>query len=362
MESTSSCLSDSDDYDGGVVTVQGYRSLFEQVDTLHSTESANQCSAKAVSRDSATKPDYSTAIFSTISLDGLTVQGYVDTGASHSTVSDELFMSFSDATKSTLRDSVPGQFISLGAKGHFIPRPGSAQVPVVYGDRHFTFKFDVGKPPSGIAVVIGRDLQSEVGISISGLMPPMASAAREPSPDVSPSLFDPDESNIHHSLNTHPSFLQAIDRNQSISSNTFCNLPEAVVNLETGDNPPVYRRQYPIPHSVHPVVDKQVNEWLANGKVVESPRGCQWNLPLLVALKKDSETGQRKPGRVCIDPRALNLLLQPDRYPLPLVSEIFQFLAGKAIFSALDLSRVSYNCLYTNHIDRNYRSRGPVVI
>lgn len=34
-------LSDSDDYDGGVVTVQGYRSLFEQVDTLHSTESAN---------------------------------------------------------------------------------------------------------------------------------------------------------------------------------------------------------------------------------------------------------------------------------------------------------------------------------
>jgi hypothetical protein len=66
---------------------------------------------------------------------------------------------------------------------------------------------------------------------------------------------------------------------------------------------------------------------------------CQWNLSLLVALKRDPVTGVKKPNRVCIDPRALNALLVPDRYPLPLVDDIFQFLAGKSIFSAIDLEQ-----------------------
>ena len=70
-----------------------------------------------------------------------------------------------------------------------------------------------------------------------------------------------------------------------------------------------------------------------------SPERVSMELPLLVALKKDPVTSEKKPGRVCIDPRALNSLLQPDRYPLPLVSEIFQFLARKSVFSAIDLEQ-----------------------
>ena len=78
-------------------------------------------------------------------------------------------------------------------------------------------------------------------------------------------------------------------------------------------------------------------------------------MPLLVAWKKDNQTGQKKPGRVCIDPRALNRLLKLDRYPLPLVSDIFKLLAGKAIFSAIDLEQ-SFLQLRVRECDRHQLS------
>ena len=66
-------------------------------------------------------------------------------------------------------------------------------------------------------------------------------------------------------------------------------MPEAIVRLDTGDQPPVYRRQYQIPHSLQKATDDQINEWIEHGKVTDAPVGCQYNNPLLVVPKKDLE-------------------------------------------------------------------------
>ena len=59
-----------------------------------------------------------------------------------------------------------------------------------------------------------------------------------------------------------------------------------------------------------------------------------------MADKRDPITGERSPGRVCIDPRLLNAqLVLPDRHELPRVSDVFAFLAGKDMFSLIDLAQ-----------------------
>ncbi|KAH9252112.1 hypothetical protein BASA81_009961 [Batrachochytrium salamandrivorans] len=89
-----------------------------------------------------------------------------------------------------------------------------------------------------------------------------------------------------HHLASHHELTEAIQRNQAIPPNSFCNVPVAVVELETGDHPPVYRRQYPIPSNVHDQVKEQIEEWVQTGKVTDAPIGCQYNNPLLVIPKK----------------------------------------------------------------------------
>ncbi|KAH9250385.1 hypothetical protein BASA81_011792 [Batrachochytrium salamandrivorans] len=74
------------------------------------------------------------------------------------------------------------------------------------------------------------------------------------------------------------------------------------------------------------------------GKVTDAPIGCQYNNPLLVVPKKDLE-GKLSKVRVCIDPRQLNKQLQADRFPLPLIKDIFSFFANSKIFSTIDLEQ-----------------------
>ncbi|KAH6586772.1 hypothetical protein BASA61_006449 [Batrachochytrium salamandrivorans] len=92
-----------------------------------------------------------------------------------------------------------------------------------------------------------------------------------------------------HHLASHHELTEAIQRNQASRQTPFAMFPVAVVRLETGDHPPVYRRQYPIPFNVHDQVKEQIEEWVQTGKVTDAPIGCQYNNPLLVVPKKDLE-------------------------------------------------------------------------
>ena len=118
----------------------------------------------------------------------------------------------------------------------------------------------------------------------------------------------------------------------------FCSLPEAEVVLIVDPTKKLYRKQYKLPNAAEPTVTEIVNRWLSEGKIEIAPNNCEYNNPLLVVPKKNSE-GEIIGGRVCLDTRILNdALLIDDKFPLPYVNDILETFGGKCIYGELDLS------------------------
>ncbi|KAJ9521258.1 hypothetical protein QJQ45_022966 [Haematococcus lacustris] len=105
------------------------------------------------------------------------------------------------------------------------------------------------------------------------------------------------------------------------------------IRLEPGAVPP-YRRMYKLSPREDAEVRKQVAELLAKGLI--EPSSSPYGAPILFVQRKDGSL------RMCIDYRALNKLTVRDRYPLPRIDELFDKLAGKKVFSSLDL-QASYH-------------------
>ena len=165
---------------------------------------------------------------------------------------------------------------------------GSLRLPFVWGGREYIHDFDILDLPLATDVIIGYDLCNKLGLGITGL--PLSHPAHSSEPllnDKPDSLIDADQQHFRHELEGDPVLKEAVKANQLIASNTFCNLPEAVVRLNTVDAAPIFRRQYAIPFIIAPPVTQQVNEWLAKGQVVPAPSQCAWNQPLLAVPKKD---------------------------------------------------------------------------
>ena len=118
----------------------------------------------------------------------------------------------------------------------------------------------------------------------------------------------------------------------------FCSHPSAIIEIDTGEAKPVFRRQYSIPFALHEKVEKQIQEWLEEGFIVAHNENTDYNNPLLVVPKYDLAHAI-KAWRVCIDPRLLNLCIKSVNYPLPLIEDLLLLLAGATYFSKLDLRK-----------------------
>ncbi|KAH9248629.1 hypothetical protein BASA81_013699 [Batrachochytrium salamandrivorans] len=265
-------------------TVEDFYELFSKRPSNHLSQSLSE----------QTGIDYNSAFLVPIIFESVQLSAYIDSGASHSSVPQTLLQQIPHRK---VIPPVPNSKTSLGAKDAYTPRLGSIDLPFTWDNKKFTHKFEISDPPAGIQVIIGRDLFTLLGITISGL--PLPQPVNKPAEEE---------------------------------------LAQPYLELETGDHPPVYRRQYPIPFNVHDQVKEQIEEWVQTGKVTDAPIGCQYNNPLLVVPKKDLE-GKLSKVRVCIDPRQLNKQLQADRFPLPLIKDIFSFFANSKIFSTIDLEQ-----------------------
>jgi hypothetical protein len=77
-------------------------------------------------------------------------------------------------------------------------------------------------------------------------------------------------------------------------------------------------------------IEKQVSELLVAGSIV--PSVSPFASPVLLVQKKDGS------WRFCVDYRKLNDMTIKNRFPMPLVEEILDELAGTKFFTSLDMT------------------------
>lgn len=90
---------------------------------------------------------------------------------------------------------------------------------------------------------------------------------------------------------------------------------------------------YRVPHAHKAEIDRQVKKLKENDLI--EPSHSAYNSPLLLVPKKS--TDNTKKWRLCVDFRALNKKLVPDKFPLPRIDEILDNLGRTKYFSVIDL-------------------------
>ncbi|KAL8296565.1 hypothetical protein RB600_001856 [Gaeumannomyces tritici] len=168
----------------------------------------------------------------------------------------------------------------------------------------------------------------------------------------------------HHQLSTHEPTVPALDEEDEeepaepldprlqayadvFSSTRAKKLPllegaEHAIELEEGTRPPV-GGLYPTSEKQSAALKEYLEENLAWGRVNHSEADA--GSPVLFVPKKDGSL------RLCVDYRALNRITRKNRYPLPLISDLMDRLAGAKWFSKMDL-RDAYHRIRIRPEDR----------
>ncbi|MGB6314408.1 MAG: pol polyprotein, partial [Pseudolabrys sp.] len=265
----------------------------------------------------------------------------LDTGATHSVMSKSLV----DELGATVE---PKEGSIELANDRTIPRIGvTSPIRTQTGPLDAPHRYEVIQELAGAQLFIGNDLINRVVepdyLAGRFMLPSTTDDAPAHAVDAPTPLVSSDFNKEEESPEFQASFekvAQAIAPDVGLNATTvpanFCPLPEAEVHLPTEHGKVTFRRQRPLPQSQRAIVDAKVRAWQDNGviEVVESP--STFNTPFFLVQKKDP-TGANTDFRIVHDFRPLNALLPDDKWPLPLVSEIFEALAGARIFSTLDL-------------------------
>jgi len=105
--------------------------------------------------------------------------------------------------------------------------------------------------------------------------------------------------------------------------------------INTGDHQPIRQplRRQPFQHQEY--IDEETERMLEYG-IIE-PAASPWASNVVLVKKKDGSL------RFCVDYRQLNSITIKDSYPLPLIDNCLNALAGSSWFSTLDLRSGYYN-------------------
>ncbi|KAG1188572.1 hypothetical protein G6F70_009505 [Rhizopus microsporus] len=140
-----------------------------------------------------------------------------------------------------------------------------------------------------IDAIFGRDILPKLGIHLVGVATNWDDNKIVYDDSIDDTEYIPNVSNAG-TPDEHEALILAlqshIDKNQQIDVHSLCNIPEAVVRLDTPKGKYVNVRQYPIANNMMPIFDEAVKTWLENGVIVPAPP-TPWNSPITFASKKD---------------------------------------------------------------------------
>jgi hypothetical protein len=100
------------------------------------------------------------------------------------------------------------------------------------------------------------------------------------------------------------------------------------IEVMLGVAPPA-KAPYRMNHEELKELKVQLEELLAKGYI--KPNKSPYGAPILFVHKKDGTL------RMCVDYRAFNKATVKDRYPLPRIDDLFDYLLGAKVFSRIDL-------------------------
>ena len=278
-----------------------------------------------------------------VRLNGEEHLALLDTGANKTFISTSLAAKLGVAIEATVGD------VDQTVKGTEVTRIGvTAPIRVQFETADFSCRCEVLPEMNGAQILLGADVLSRPQIIGPRFHSHNHNHHHEdndaaPPEDGPVSLVAPEydeEEQTPEFQAYRKTVAQAIkpvlDANAATPRSEFCPIPEAEVHLPTDAGKVTFRRQYALPQLHRAIVDAKLAGWLRDGvvEIVKTP--SEFNTPLFLIEKKDP-TGAKTDARVCHDFRLLNQLLPSDHWPLPLVSEIFDAVAGAQVFSTLDL-------------------------
>ena len=110
---------------------------------------------------------------------------------------------------------------------------------------------------------------------------------------------------------------------------------DIAINLVGGDNHALDCKVCPLPSTEGPKLDKHILDMLEKGFIhLSKSKICS---PLFFVGKKD---GKERP---VIDYRRLNSIMEPDRFPIPLLQEMIDKVQRAILFSKVDIREGFYN-------------------
>jgi len=301
---------------------------------------------------------------------------YVDTMSDFSLITPGLYAKIASNPATNLNQvNLPNL---RAANGKALNLVGKVDIKIERGIHKLIHPFLISSDlPSPIEGLLGNDVLSLLGISLTGLDEPgkglegvkesvvasvVETTEHSKGNDLGLTLgeaisrielADKNASDYSHVLFTYRARLQEEIKpllliNEQLKG--FCTHSAAEIKFKTTDEIPVNVRQYELPFVHRPTVDKQIQTWLEEGVIEPCESNDHYNNPVLV-VPKFMITGQIKGWRTCIDPRQINAKIIDSTYPLPLARDIFDRLAGCVIYTVIDL-KSGFNQIIISFPDR----------
>ena len=123
--------------------------------------------------------------------------------------------------------------------------------------------------------------------------------------------------------------------------------PLVIMDIDTGDNPPISQRPYNLPLKHADWVQRELDTLEKAGVITRSV--SPWASPIVIVPKKAEKPGEPPRRRLCVDYRAINKLLPTVQkvgskakgvltlVPLPKIDEIYAKLKGSTVYSTFDM-------------------------